>query len=167
MNITLDVQGHVFKTNYETIIKIPYFKNMFEDCDGFPSEIIQLDRSAHIFKHVLALMCNPFYQYPKKYISELDFYDINLKGINFYENDKNILQEIQNAKIMIERLSNKVNEMANDRPKYNNPFFNPPPLKAPTPWGDPFNRPPSSSNDPFHGGPNHNRDPFKPLLKPW
>lgn len=158
--ISLDVQGQIFKTDYDTIIKIPYFKNMFEQC-GKPEETIPLNRPAHIFKHVLALMCDPFYQYPKKYISELDFYDIDLKGIKFYESDKSILTEIQNTKIMIEQLGNKVKEITYDKPKYSNPFLNPP-IKEPKPWG-----PPKFFDDPFNCGPNNNHDPFQIPPNPW
>ena len=31
---------------------------------------------AHIFKHVLALLIDENYEYPKKYLSELDFFEI-------------------------------------------------------------------------------------------
>ncbi len=92
MNITLDVQGQIFKTDYETIIKIPYFKNGFDS--SIPDEIIMLNRPAHIFKHILALACDPFYKFPSKYASELDFYDINQTDVNLYDKNQNILDEL-------------------------------------------------------------------------
>jgi hypothetical protein len=83
MNVVLNVQGQIFETKYETLIKIPYFKDMFETC-GPPKEIIFIDRPSHIFKHILSLTVNPFYKFPEKYVSELDFYCIDLKEITLY-----------------------------------------------------------------------------------
>jgi hypothetical protein len=86
MNITLDVQGQIFKTKYENILKIPYFKDMFETC-GQPSETIFVDRPAHIFKHIIGLITDPLYPYPEKYKFELDFFGIDCE--NLYDvNDK-------------------------------------------------------------------------------
>ena len=97
MSITLDVQGQIFKTKYENILKIPYFKNMFETC-GQPSETIFVDRPPHIFKHVLSLMVDDFYPYPEKYKFELDFYGIEYGELKFYGNDtKIILKAINDA----------------------------------------------------------------------
>jgi hypothetical protein len=81
--ISLDVQGQLFKTDYDTIIKIPYFKNMFETC-GTPSETIFVNRPPHIFKHILSLMVDNFYPYPEKYKFELDFYDIDYSNLKLY-----------------------------------------------------------------------------------
>jgi hypothetical protein len=90
MNITLDVQGQIFKTKYENILKIPYFKDMFETC-GQPSETIFVDRPPHIFKHVLSLIVDNFYPYPEKYKFELDFYGIEYGELKFYGNETKIL----------------------------------------------------------------------------
>jgi hypothetical protein len=73
MNVILNVQGQVFETNYNSLIKLSYFRNMFSDC-GMPTETIFVDRSAHIFKHVLGLITDNLYPYPEKYKFELDFY---------------------------------------------------------------------------------------------
>jgi hypothetical protein len=93
MSVTLDVQGKIFKTNYGTIIKIPYFKDMFESC-GPPTETIFIDRPSHIFKHVMGLATDPFYQYPEQYISELDFYNVDVSEIKVYNKLQNILTDI-------------------------------------------------------------------------
>ena len=65
MNITVDVCGHIFKVKYDIIIKIPYFKNMFDGCGSVPTETIFIDRSPHIFNHVLGLVIDELYPYPK------------------------------------------------------------------------------------------------------
>ncbi len=93
MNIILDVQGQIFKTDYETITKIPYFKNGF-DFGSIPKEIIIINRPSHIFKHILALACDPFYKFPAKYASELDFYDIDRTNIKLYNKNQDILDEL-------------------------------------------------------------------------
>jgi hypothetical protein len=79
MNIILNVQGQIFETDYNTILKIPYFKDMFESC-GKPDEIIFVNRPSHVFKHVLGLATDDLYPYPSKYTFELDFYGIEYKG---------------------------------------------------------------------------------------
>jgi hypothetical protein len=93
MCVTLDVQGQIFKTNYDTLIKIPYFKDMFESC-GQPTETIFIDRPSHIFKHILSLAVDPYYQYPAKYVSELDFYCINSNEIKLYDKNQKICNDI-------------------------------------------------------------------------
>jgi hypothetical protein len=83
MNVILNVQGQTFETDYDTLTKIPYFKNMFEDC-GQPTEPVFVNRSSHMFKHVLAIITDDTYQYPGKYKSELDFYGIDYSKLTLY-----------------------------------------------------------------------------------
>jgi hypothetical protein len=83
MNIILNVQGKIFETSYNTIIKIPYFKDMFEAC-GPPTEPIFVNRSSIIFGHVLGLVTDNKYPFPGKYKFELDFYGINYDDLTLY-----------------------------------------------------------------------------------
>jgi hypothetical protein len=99
MSITLNVQGQIFQTNYDTITKIPYFRDMFQDC-GQPTETVFIDRPSHIFKHVLALATDPFYKFPEKYISELDFYCINIKEVKLYNKIPEIVNKLSNYEII-------------------------------------------------------------------
>ena len=78
MNITLNLQGKIFETTHATIIKIPYFRDMFEACE-FPSETLFVNRSSYIFKHVLALVTDSLYPFPEKFNFELDFYGVEYK----------------------------------------------------------------------------------------
>jgi hypothetical protein len=99
MDITLNVQGHIFQTTYTTLINIPYFKNMFEDCgspskEGNPNETITLNRPAHIFKHILSLATDPKYPYPEKYKFELDFYGFDYDNVNFYRIRDDIIGDL-------------------------------------------------------------------------
>jgi hypothetical protein len=82
MNVKLNVCGHTFETTYDTIVKIPYFKNMFDGCEQVTEGSIFVNRSPNIFEHVLALAIDEKYPYPKKYAFELDFYGVD------YENEK-------------------------------------------------------------------------------
>jgi hypothetical protein len=79
MNIKLDFQGRIFVVNYATLIKIPYFYNLFDgllEDDAILNFTIPVNRSPEIFEHVLSLMINPFYDYPSEYIynEELEYY---------------------------------------------------------------------------------------------
>jgi hypothetical protein len=120
--ITLDVQGQIFKTDITTINKLAYFKDMFEDCGspfiegnpsiegnpcGSTSEIIFVNRPAHIFKHVISLITDDTYPYPEKYKFELDFYGYDITNVNFYNKNKEVLERVK-------ELENKNYDMAGD-----------------------------------------------------
>jgi hypothetical protein len=94
MNITLDVGGQIFKTTYDTLIKIQYFKNMFDGCNRGLDEIIFVNRSPNIFAHVFALIIDPLHPYPKKYAYELDFYGIDYSNITLYDKKQEIIDEM-------------------------------------------------------------------------
>jgi hypothetical protein len=99
MSITLNVQGQIFQTNYDTITKIPYFRDMFQDC-GQPTETVFIDRPSHIFKHILALATDPFYRFPEKYISELDFYCVDIKEVKLYNKIPDVVNKLSDLKII-------------------------------------------------------------------
>jgi hypothetical protein len=84
-NIVLNVSGRIFETKYETLIKVPYFKHMFEGCESVPTEVIFINRSSNIFEHVLGLVIDPLYPYPKKYAFELDFYGVDYSKMKLYD----------------------------------------------------------------------------------
>lgn len=87
--ITLNIQGHVLQTNLHTLNKIPYFNAKLKD-DDFNFFI---DRSYHLFKHVIALATDPDYLFPEKYKSELNFYGIDVKQVKFYKKTKQTIEE--------------------------------------------------------------------------
>ncbi len=79
--ITLDVGGKFFKCNKDLLIsRCKYFEDLFavydeiKDGEMNTNEIIFIDRSPHIFKHILALIRDSRYQYPKKYNEELYYF---------------------------------------------------------------------------------------------
>lgn len=93
MNVILNVQGQIFETNFNSLIKLSYFKDMFNDC-GMPKETIFVDRSAHIFKHVLGIITDNLYPYPEKYKYELDFYGYDYRNLQFHTKHDDILKRL-------------------------------------------------------------------------
>lgn len=89
--IKLNVGGKIFETTRSTLCKSQYFdillSGKFNDTQ---KDVIFIDRDSDIFKHVLRLLRNPLYEYPRKYNSELDYYmidytdniDININNDN-------------------------------------------------------------------------------------
>ena len=53
--VTLDVGGTVFTINSSHLLKCEFFRVMFEDVT-YEGEKIYIDRSSHIFKHVLSYL---------------------------------------------------------------------------------------------------------------
>jgi len=89
MNIVyLNVGGKKFETNLETLKFSPYFRGIMNlkhnsesdswSCKETPYFI---DRDPKIFRHVLNLLRNPEYNYPEKYVDELEFYGFSIKEI--------------------------------------------------------------------------------------
>jgi len=94
MNITLNVSGQHFEVSKDTLMKIPYFHDMFDACVNNINEIILVNRPSHIFKHVLALTIDPLYPFPAKYAFELDFYGIIYNKKNLYDKYQELLDKI-------------------------------------------------------------------------
>ena len=82
--ITLDVGGTIFKISTLYLTKCEFFRNMLEDIP-YTGEAIYIDRSPHIFKHVLSYLRDSSYPYPEKYINELDYFLINAADVNKYD----------------------------------------------------------------------------------
>ncbi len=85
--VTLNIGGQIFKTTFSTlVIRSGYFRGIFDPTHHpIPNQIsnnskdreLFIDRSPHIFKHVLAFLRDIEYHYPRKYVRELDFYQID------------------------------------------------------------------------------------------
>jgi len=91
--IKLDVSGKFFEVPYEILMRIPYFKYMFDDC--ISTNTIFLARSSHIFKHILALAIDPLYPYPDVYYFELDFYGMNHQKNTMLDNLKTMVNGLR------------------------------------------------------------------------
>lgn len=91
--IKLNIGGKHFETTQDTLTtNSGYFRAMIERWNSNKDENgeIFINRSGSIFKHVLRLMLDPEYNYPNKYISELDFYQITIYNNN---NEQKIFTE--------------------------------------------------------------------------
>jgi hypothetical protein len=110
--ITLDVGGQIFKTDYMTITKIPYFNNMFGDCSYYDfANPIFVNRSAHIFKHVLAMAIDPLYMYPKKYTFELDFYGVDYSKLKLYDKNESLIKDVENQNSIIMSTNDEIHKI--------------------------------------------------------
>ena len=85
--VTISVQGTIFETTRQTLFQIPYFNSIGLDSK---SNNYYMDRSAHVFKHILAWAVDNNYPYPYKYIQELNHFGIDHKDVNFGDNTCNI-----------------------------------------------------------------------------
>lgn len=78
--INFNVGGTLFSC-YESTIhkssKLWTLKQSVKFIDKVNSEVIFIDRSPKIFEHVLNYLRDPTYMYPKKYMSELNYYNID------------------------------------------------------------------------------------------
>jgi hypothetical protein len=89
--IHFNVGGTLFSC-YESTIqkssKLWTVKQSVKFIDRINSEVIFIDRSAKIFEHVLNYLRDPTYLYPKKYLSELQYYNVTY--------DENLIREGMN-----------------------------------------------------------------------
>lgn len=85
--IRLNVGGQIFETTKETLLFSDYFKAFLTNWTH--DKEIFIDRSPKLFEHVLCLLRDPSYPYPKKYKGELDFYQIKYDLVETDE-EKNI-----------------------------------------------------------------------------
>jgi hypothetical protein len=121
MNITLNLSGQIFQVPPTTLYKIPYFKNMLETCDspsgnqnGDNTQTIFVERSSHIFKHVLAFTIDPLYPYPKKYAFELDFYDITYNKHKLYDKHQVLMDNISTIENRLDNLAFNFGTLQNE-----------------------------------------------------
>ena len=117
MSIKINIQGTIFETTETTLKKINYFKYLFEDTNITINDIPFVDRPSHIFKHVLAYVIDDKYNYPMKYASELDFYDVNY-DINKLYNPSSLINKCENN--IIKQLNYKIDELENKLKTFRN-----------------------------------------------
>lgn len=104
--VILNVGGEHFETTVQTLISnSKYFESFFSRWNCDPSTKIFIDRDPGIFTHVLRLMRDPSYNYPQKYLSELDFFQITYTtSPEIIEND-DMMMERKLYAIVIERFT--------------------------------------------------------------
>jgi len=104
--IQLNVGGTHFETTRQTLEQIPYFNAILA---RWNQEEIFVDRSAYGFDHILNLIRNPTYEFPRQYKHELDFYclEYNLSPDPLDEMRKEI-QEIRETQMSIMKKIKKI-----------------------------------------------------------
>ena len=103
--VKVNIGGTIFETTETTLRKMKYFDNLVKNTN-LNTTIIFVDRQAHIFKHVLALVIDENYKYPIKYEDELDFYGVQYYRYNLY-NPWEMITEINKE-------TNKLNDKIDD-----------------------------------------------------
>ncbi|ARF11034.1 BTB/POZ domain protein [Hokovirus HKV1] len=89
-HIYLNVGGTIFETTKSTLVLCPYFRKLIEfpDFNSTREKPYFIDRCPKIFRHVLNLLRNINYDYPEKYIDELEFYGFVNDMKNDMKNDR-------------------------------------------------------------------------------
>ena len=94
--INVTVEDKVFKTTKNTLLLSGFFRSMME-IEPESTNIIVNDRSKKTFKHVLSYLRDNQYPFPRKYKSELDFYDIDYNEKTLYDPYKTINDNLINC----------------------------------------------------------------------
>ncbi len=110
--INLNVCGIHFEVEKNILCKSEYFLNMFTDCNECDN-IINVNRSPHIFKHILAYLIDDNYLYPKKYESELKFFLINYDKNKLYDPNYDLQQQHDELKNDLENVNTIISELQN------------------------------------------------------
>ena len=108
--VRLNVGGTYFETSQENILAVPYFEALFLRWQDDDKDIF-IDRSSIGFDHVLNLLRDPNYLFPRQYVAELDYYGIEYKFPvdPLEELKKGIQKEIHNIKdCILEEIDNKM-----------------------------------------------------------
>ena len=121
MSIKVNVGGTIFETTVDTLKKINYFKYILEDTNYDNTQILFVNRPAHIFKHVLAFAIDSSYHYPLKYKNELDFYDVHYFKNCLYSDKEDLENYVQIQIEMLEKkMNNKFDELKDQYKYYGN-----------------------------------------------
>lgn len=87
--VRLNVGGVHFETTKETLMKAPYFEALLSRWHQDQQEIY-IDRSGVGFEHVLNLLRDSSYDFPRQYKNELDYYCIDYE---FPPDETNVLKK--------------------------------------------------------------------------
>lgn len=104
VQIKLNVGGKLFETTDDILRKSTYFDSLLSRWNN-TTDVIFINRSSHVFKHVLGVLIDPHYPFPKKYEYELHYFGIAIE----YEVDED--EHLLN-------ISNKINELDDTLEKY-------------------------------------------------
>ena len=92
--ISVNVGGVTFQTTKSTLSLSSFFEKALSET-WKKDEVLFVDRSSKIFEHVLCLMRDVNYEYPKKYLSELEFYGVKIKPQKLGISNKDIMKRLK------------------------------------------------------------------------
>ena len=76
-HILLNVSGRTYETTYGILKKSNYFEKYFKDTPTFDkTQPIFINRSQNGFNNILSYLIDNRHKIPKKYLYEVDFYQI-------------------------------------------------------------------------------------------
>ena|SRR5277367_2304463 len=122
-DIKVCVGGRTYETTKELLMKIPYFSDMFIDCNQDGDTVI-VKRSPLIFDHVLSYVIDPLYPFPSEYRDELDFFQIVYKSDALVPSNTMIFNSIMKLQEDITKLSKEFTEESLINHKFQIQTFN-------------------------------------------
>ena len=119
--VKLNVGGTLFETTKNTLSLSLYFKTKFDNWNN-EDNVMFIDRSPYIFKHILSLLRDPTYNYPSKYLEELTFYMINYDYVKpeddmvklFNEKFEQLTKEIKTINDNMQKVTNYLSSIKSD-----------------------------------------------------
>ncbi len=113
--IYLDISGTIVVTYWSTLSKAKYFNDPIVNyglANSNKKNPYFIDRSPRLFDHVLNYLRDSNYNYPKKYVSELDFFGVIMVATTNHENnntDNATKSDLNHPKITSSIIDNRLN----------------------------------------------------------
>jgi len=82
----INVSGKIYHIKHSILKKIPYFHEYINEFINNNETKCFVQRSSHIFDHVLSLVIDHLHPYPSEYFYELDFYGITYQRLIYKVN---------------------------------------------------------------------------------
>ena len=108
--ISITFEDGVVKASKDSLLLSGFFRGMM-DIEPENTNFVIDYRSKKTFKHVIAYLRDNRYPFPRKYKSELDFYDIEYDEKALYDPDSNILMELDEIKDKQKNMSTKLDKI--------------------------------------------------------
>lgn len=88
----VNISEKIFEVKLTTLLKIPYFKPILNNIEMNNANVIYVERSPAIFKHVLNYILDSNYLFPIEYQQELDYYEIEYNKL--FDKDQDLREQL-------------------------------------------------------------------------